>query len=55
MYRIEYFAPFTGAWEEYAAPAWGARAMRHNTKAEAEARMERLRRDHPRDQFRIAS
>jgi hypothetical protein len=55
MYRIEYFAPFSGQWQEYIAPSWGARIIRHNTQAEAEARMERLKRDHPRDQFRVVT
>lgn len=55
MFRIEYYAPFVGQWQEYVAPAWGARAIRHATLAEAGARVERLKRDHPRDQFRIVS
>lgn len=53
MFAVEYYSDFDGKWEEYIAPTWGARKIRHKTAEEAGARMARLVSVHPRDKFRV--
>ena len=54
MFKVEYWSDFDQAWQEYIAPTFNARAIRHDSQQEAQDRLKRLQREWPRTRFQVS-